>query len=249
MKPYFFLFVLSAIFSLNTVSAQGLTQEHKQYIRSFIAAVKNQDKTWISNHVEYPLNRTYPIPSIKNKKALLSRFNAIFDKTLIERITKSNIDKDWSLAGWRGIMLLDGVIWLNESGNLIAVNYQSQQEKKYRETLIQNDKQNIHTSIRDYKSPEFIGYTNEYSVRIDQMFDSTFRYTSWKKGEKMLKSPDLVLFKGSLSLEGSIGNKVYEFKNGDYVYQIHDTYDSSVSSKVLIVLKNDIVKYKQVLNF
>jgi len=43
LKPYFFLFVLSAIFSLNTVSAQGLTQEHKQYIRSFIAAVKNQD--------------------------------------------------------------------------------------------------------------------------------------------------------------------------------------------------------------
>jgi hypothetical protein len=243
------LIFLFTILSINAVSAQGLTQEQKQHVQSFIAAVKNQDKTWISNHVEYPLNRMYPIPSIKNKKVFLARFNAIFDKTLVKQITTSNIEKDWFVMGWRGIMLLDGVIWLNESGNLIAVNYQSQQEKKYRETLIQNDKQNIHTSIRDYKSPEFIGYTNEYLVRIDQMIDNTFRYSSWKKGEKMLKSPDLLLFKGTLILEGSIGNKVYEFKNDDYEYQIHDTYDSNVSSKVLIIFKKGIVIYKQALKF
>jgi hypothetical protein len=81
------------------------------------------------------------------------------------------------------------------------------------------------------------------------MIDNTFRYSSWKKGEKMLKSPDLLLFKGTLSLEGSIGNKVYEFKNDDYEYQIHDTYDSNVSSKVLIIFKKGIVIYKQALKF
>ncbi len=244
-----FLFILLTILNINAFSAQGLTQEHKQHVQSFIAALKKQNKTWISNHIEFPLNRMYPIPSIKNKKVFLARFNAIFDKTLIEQITKSNIDKDWSLAGWRGIMLADGDVWLNENGNLIAVNYQSQQEKKYRETLIQNDKQNIHTSIKDYKSPEFTGYTNEYLVRIDQMIDNTFRYSSWKKGEKMLNSPDLVLLKGILNIEGSFGNKVYEFKNYDYEYQIHDTYYGNVSSKILIILKKGVVVYKQALKF
>ena len=236
-----FLFILLTILSINAVSAQGLTQEHKQHVRSFIAAVKNQDKTWISNHVEYPLNRMYPILSIKNKKVFLARFNAIFDKTLVKQITTSNIEKDWSVMGWRGIMLLDGVIWLNESGNLIAVNYQSQQEKKYRETLIQNDKKNIHASIRDYKSPEFIGHTKDYLVRIDQMEDNTYRYSSWKKGEKMSMLPDLILLKGQLSIEGSIGNQIFEFINGEYKYLIQDDLDS----KVLIVYKNSDILYKK----
>ena len=236
----FLLFFLTILF-FNAVSAQGLTQEHKQHVRSFIAAVKNQDKTWISNHVEYPLNRMYPILSIKNKKVFLARFNAIFDKTLVKQITTSNIEKDWSVMGWRGIMLLDGVIWLNESGNLIAVNYQSQQEKKYRETLIQNDKKNIHASIRDYKSPEFIGHTKDYLVRIDQMEDNTYRYVSWKKGEKMSMLPDLILLKGQLSIEGSIGNQIFEFINGEYKYLIQDDLDS----KVLIVYKNSDILYKK----
>jgi hypothetical protein len=183
----------------------------------------------------------YPILSIKNKKVFLARFNAIFDKTLVKLITTSNIEKDWLVMGWRGIMLLDGVIWLNESGNLIAVNYQSQQEKIHRETLIQNDKQNIHTSIRDYKSPEFIGYTNEYLVRIDQMIDNTFRYSSWKKGEKMSMLPDLILLKGQLSIEGNIGNQIFEFINGEYKYLIQDDLDS----KVLIVYKNSDILYKK----
>ena len=183
----------------------------------------------------------YPILSIKNKKVFLARFNAIFDKTLVKQITTSNIEKDWIVMGWRGIMLLDGVIWLNESGNLIAVNYQSQQEKKYRETLIQNDKKNIHASIRDYKSPEFIGHTKDYLVRIDQMEGNTYRYVSWKKGEKMSMLPDLILLKGQLSIEGSIGNQIFEFINGEYKYLIQDDLDS----KVLIVYKNSDILYKK----
>jgi hypothetical protein len=53
--------------------------------------------------------------------------------------------------------------------------------------------------------------------------------------------PDLILLKGQLSIEGSIGHHIFEFINGEYKYLIQDDLDS----KVLIVYKNSDILYKK----
>ena len=46
----------------------------------------------ISNIISFPLDRQYPIPSIKNKIEFINRFNEVFDQFLIDRIAKSKIE-------------------------------------------------------------------------------------------------------------------------------------------------------------
>lgn len=88
----------------------------------------------ISENIVYPLKRTSPIPSVKNAEELKERFDSIFDEDLIRIITSSDIDQ-WSEMGWRGIMLDDGILWMDYDGKITAVNYQSKYEKKLAKKL------------------------------------------------------------------------------------------------------------------
>ena len=88
----------------------------------------------ISENIVYPLKRTSPIPSVENAEELKERFDSIFDEDLIRIITSSDIDQ-WSEMGWRGIMLDDGILWMDYDGKITAVNYQSKYEKKLAKKL------------------------------------------------------------------------------------------------------------------
>lgn len=58
--------------------------------------------------------------------------------------------------GWRGIMLDNGTIWIDsDEGKIIAVNYQSDFEKKLRKELINKEKENVHVSLKTFESPTY----------------------------------------------------------------------------------------------
>ena len=118
-------------FSAHTVS--GAEQQYSSVVREFINAVKTKDPDNISVYISFPLRREAPIPPIINKQQFIKRFDEVFDNTLISKIINSDADKDWSQVGWRGIMLGNGDIWLNDSGRLIALNIQSEAEAKLKE--------------------------------------------------------------------------------------------------------------------
>ena len=104
---------------------------------------KSYNVDQIPNFISFPLDRQYPIPSIKNKNEFNKRFSEVFDKILIDKIANSKIEQ-WSEVGWRGIMLDDGVVWMaNSDGIITAVNYQSDFEKKLRSDLIAKEKENL----------------------------------------------------------------------------------------------------------
>jgi hypothetical protein len=181
--------------------------------------MKTKNKEKISSMVNYPLAREYPIPEVKNKNELLKRFDEIFDNKLMTLILKSKIKTDWSEMGWRGIMLLDGVVWLNTTGELIVVNYQSQFEKKKKEGLITVQRNSLHESLRNYKRPVCILETSKYRIRIDDMGNEIFRYASWKLQQSMSEKPEVVLLNGKVEFDGSGGNHSYIFKSGEYIYE------------------------------
>ncbi|WP_411811192.1 hypothetical protein ACLB9Y_14305 [Chryseobacterium scophthalmum] len=175
----------------------------------------------ISQNVNFPLRREYPIPEIKNREQFKQRFNEVFDEVLINEIADSKL-KQWSEVGWRGIMLNNGTVWIDsDEGKIIAVNYQSDFEKKLRKELINNEKENVHSSLKTFESPTYKIKTKKYLIRIDELENKKYRYASWKINKKESSKPDLILNNGELEFQGSGGNHVITFTNGNYIYKVY----------------------------
>ena len=170
--------------------------------------------------VDFPLHREYPIPNIVNEKKFRQRFREVFDKTLIDKIINSEINQ-WSEVDWKGIMLKDGIVWINcDEGKIIAVNYQSEFEKKLRKDLIVKEKENVHMSLKDFESPAYKIKTKSYLIRVDKLSNGKYRYASWKIDERESLKPGIILNNGDLEFDGSVGNHIITFINGNYTYKI-----------------------------
>jgi len=206
-------------FNLTFVSGQDMTIKNQKIVQKFIETIKTKNKEKICSLVRYPLTRENPIPEVKNKNELLKRFDEVFDTKLLTLIVKSKIKTDWSEMGWRGIMLLDGEVWLDFDGKLIGVNYQSQFEKKKKEELITIQKNSIHESLRNFVRPIYILETSKYRIRIDDMGHDKYRYASWKLQQNMSEKPEVLLLNGKVEFDGSGGNHSYFFKSGEYTYE------------------------------
>lgn len=211
-----FLFIQSILFS-----EEVLNPEYQTLIKPFITAVKNNNTSAICKMIRYPLKREYPIPSIMNEEEMLMRFNEVFDDKLKEEILKSSIESDWDDVGWRGIMLNRGTLWIDYNGSIHAINYQSENEKKFKEKLIKNEKNNVHTSLQKFELPCLVCVTKKFKIRIDDLGDYNYRYAVWPKEKEQNEQPDLILKNGKWVPDGSGGNHYYEFINNKYKYRIY----------------------------
>ena len=203
------------------MQSQDLKPEYQKFISSFISEVKSNNKNAVAARITFPLKREYPIPTVINKTDFIKRYNEIFDKTLISKITKSNPAKDWSEMGWRGIMLNQGDLWMDTNGKIIAINYQSEAEKKQKNTLIAAQKKTVNSSISNFKEPVAILETSKFRIRIDDLGNDNYRYASWSVKKKMTDTPDLIIEKGKFFADGTGGNHYYEFIKGNFRYECH----------------------------
>lgn len=215
------LYITIFIFSNYLAIGQDLKTDYQKFIKSFIANVKSNNKAGVSGFISFPLEREYPIPAIKNKADFIKRYDQIFDAKLKSEIIKSNPAKDWSEMGWRGIMLNQGTVWIDNEGKISSINYQSQYEKNLKTKLISADKARLHSSIAKFKSPEYILETSKFRIRIDDLGNNNYRYASWSLKKPMSEKPDLVITNGKWTADGSGGNSYFDFKKGDYVYQCY----------------------------
>jgi hypothetical protein len=217
--------LLLAVFLYASVTAFGQDNPNPnpKAVAAFIATVKKQDKQAIADKVIYPFRRQYPLTPVSNKQEFLARYNEIFDDSLVHIITNSDPAKDWNSGGWRGISLNRGQVWLDDNGKLIGINYQTKIEAAKRAALIEADKSHIFPSLRDYKQPVLAFQTDKYQVRIDDMGNSNFRYTSWLANAKTIDQPDMIIPEGKFIREGSGGNHYFSFENGAYTYKVEIT--------------------------
>lgn len=199
----------------------AVDKKYHDEVSPIINAFKNLDKRDISTLISFPITRKSPVPPIKNKQELIERFDEIFDKQFIDLISNSNLDKDWSMMGWRGIMFSNGKLWLDTSGKIRSINYQTLKEKAYQARLIEKQKLTLHLSLKNYIKPILAWRTAKFHIRIDDIGDSNYRYASWGIDKKTTDKPDLVLFKGKRVFEGSGGNHYYLFTNGKYIYRCY----------------------------
>lgn len=213
--------VLLIAFALQIVvfgQSSKLKEEQVQAIHKLINVIKTGNKAKIADLIEYPLRREYPLKDVKSRSEFIQRFSEILDEELVRRITKSTIE-DWSQVGWRGIMLGNGTIWISDKGRITTVNYQGPKEKQLLLSAIQNDKNKLPKSLRNFDKPVYLINTKNYRIRIDEKSEGNYRYTSWKRMHAR-KEPDLILDKGVIEFLGSGGSHTITFKNNDYTYII-----------------------------
>lgn len=234
-----FLFV----FKFSYGQSNRLDSTKLSHIKKVIELFKQGNVNSISEVIEYPLRRDYPIPSVKNDMEFKLRFNEIFDQSMIDRLGNSKMD-EWSDMGWRGIMFDNGVIWLDSNeGKIIAVNEQSNFEKKQINDLLKKDKEQLHSSLQKFQSPTYKLRTKNYLIRIDKLADYKYRFASWKIGGEEWQKPDIILKNGQIEYQGSAGNEFFTFTNENYTYKIQRNILSFVASSefTLEVTKNGML--------
>lgn len=128
------LLLISFVSQIYFSQSEKLNDDKIANIKNIITLFQQKNIQKISNFVNFPLRREYPIPEIKNREQFKQRFNEVFDKKLIDKIAHSKTEQ-WSEVGWRGIMLANGDVWIDsDEGKIIAVNHQSDFEKAEKRT-------------------------------------------------------------------------------------------------------------------
>lgn len=118
-------------------------------------------------------------------------------------------------------MLDNGVVWMSfQPGFISAINYQSKREKNIQAELIRKDKEQLHATLRNFKSPVYKIQTEKFLIRIDELSENSYRYVSWRAGVNEAILPDLVMKNGLCELQGSGGNHEFTFVNGIYTYKV-----------------------------
>jgi hypothetical protein len=203
--------------------AQVTNPNERKIVQQFINCFNPVNKEKIAAKIDFPYNRSAPLQDIKSKQEFIELFDQIFDAQLIKKIQESKAASDWSAMGYKGFMLENGIVWLNEDGGLKATNYMTSGEKQLRENIKNNDKKTVYPSLKKYLATALILYTKDYLIRVDKMGEYSYRYAAWKAGSKMSDKPEIVINNGEIHFEGSGGNHGYKFTNGDY------TYDCSIN--------------------
>lgn len=218
MKKIHFIILLTL--SLTTFGQDKLSRENIKSINQFVQLIKLNQKEQLAKRVNYPIERQYPLPIIKNSTEFIKRYDELFDTNIISKLINSNVKSDWSAVGWRGIMFLNGDLWLDYDGNLISVNYQTDFEKNKLKGLITSEKQTLNKQVQNYKKPIYLLETTKFKIRIDDLGNGNYRYSSWSKNADMKTKPGLIISNGIVKFDGSGGNHSYFFTNNEYIYEI-----------------------------
>ena len=201
-------------------------------IDRFVNTFRTGDNAELANVIHFPLDRKYPIPPIERDE-FLARYHEVFDAEL-SRIIIDAEPTEWSAVGWRGIMLRNGLLWLDYDGKVSAINYDSAYELAEIERLLQlrkelreQERNQLHYSLREYSRPILEWETDTYRVRIDHIHETEYRYAAWKSDASHDAVPDMVLYAGSMKQEGigccgSCGGShtIFGFINGKYLYEV-----------------------------
>ena len=223
MKKWLLL-ILCLVLNLNVAHANDVAEnepsETNVAVQKFKDAIKTNDPQIIAKYVVYPYKTRTPLPDIKNETDFIKNHDLILDDNLKQIINDSK-PENWASAGWRGIMLYEGLVWISADGKLEAVNYRTKKERDYAAKWYENDKQTMYESLRQYDKNVYIFNTDTKLGRIDEIETENgekYRLALWNKDEQMSAKPQVLVSDGTVKYFGSANNAEYYFKSGEYEY-------------------------------
>jgi hypothetical protein len=191
--------------------------------RQIIQLIKSDDAKQLAKLVAYPLNRGNPLPDIKNENDFISSYHMLFDNSFKDLLTQYNDSIIFERNGSYGLVGggFSGEIWLDEHGKISAINYNSKEEQKAKQILVQRIKKKIHSSVNKWNENVLVAKSEKLLIRIDRT-DKGLRYVSWGKGKTMTDSPDIILYYGLEEARGTMGGWTWTFKSGEWTYVVDD---------------------------
>ena len=137
-------------------------------VNRFIEAVRNRDKDRLAGIIDFPLRRRYPLPYI-SRGEFLARYDEIFDDQFTTMIVSAD---ECGRIGWGELQLQSGLVWFNDGGQVIYVDYESEIQSQERNALIEMERRELHESLREYSYPVLEWETSTYRIRIDYTGDA-----------------------------------------------------------------------------
>ncbi|MCE3231814.1 MAG: hypothetical protein K0R98_71 [Rickettsiaceae bacterium] len=206
-------------------------------------ALRTNDRQTVANLITYPLDREEPLPPIKNSQEFLENWDDYFNAEIIDAITTSTPDT----IGWRGVQLNGGSVWFADGG-IKRFNFTTD---KYNQKLANAKKlesEKLYPSAKGYDKIVFQCSTDKLYIRT-QYHGEDLRYFAWKKGATLSSKPEIELTSGKIDYQGTGGNYVMTFKNGNYTYELEVTnLCGQTCDNYLVVSKGDKELSNQVCN-
>lgn len=234
------IFVLLLFVSFNGL-AKDLTDAQKKAISTFISLVDNRDWIGISETISYPFKRTHPLEDIGTKEDFLSKQNELFDDSLINLITNSHPDSNWHVIGTKGLRFMKGEVWLDNTGALIGVEYQTEMTKSMESEMIRADREALPVFLQEYDRPVLTMDAGKWVIRIDLVKGMSYRFVGWIQGNRNPNRDAVeIIFNGFLEYQGAGGNHTYTFTNdlGTFVCYINETREEGQPEGELVLFRD-----------
>lgn len=194
----------------------------KRY-RQIVRLIKTNKAKELSTMVTYPIKRVNPLKDITNAKEFIAYFPVLFDEAFKKKMTLYNDTDIFEHNGEYGLVggSFDGDIWLNETGDLKAINYSSKREIELKNQLTKAIQSKMYPDVNHWDENILVLQSTKLLIRLDRV-NHNIRYVSWSKGRPNSEKPDLILNNGLEEAQGTQGGRTYTFKNGDWTYVIDD---------------------------
>lgn len=200
-------------------------------ILTFIEEGKKENLPVIANLFEYPIERPYPLPPIKDSAEFVRYGKIIFDDSIRKVLSETTIE-DWDERGWRGFFLHNYFVESSfDDGKMIYIMYKSEEEKKLREQYIKEEIKSLHPSLQediDIPIGTYLSADSQWIGRLDLLKSGIHRFSMYKQGSDLSALPYFTETESIYQIEGSQANKYFEFENDSLrVVLLLTSYDSS----------------------
>lgn len=212
-------------------------------IHDILFNILNDNRDAVADHIFYPFQRKYPLPWIKNKEEMLQSYDIIFTDELKQKIVENS--KIHSI-GCRGMAICDYLMCgktYDDGFKIYDIYMESAEEKALWEKAMVERKANLHPSVQDCIEPIRIYRTKKFTIMIDKVSEKEngYRYACWRAGTDMKDTPSLVLYNGTVDVQGSIRLTSYTFTNNIYKYVVDEAEGLFVYKNEKLILKDDII--------
>lgn len=190
------------------------TSSLPEEVRPVADAIIEDSPEKFASLVSYPMERPYPLKNVKDSAEMVNYYPTIVDKTLKKAVEEAP-DSVWEQQGWRGWTLANGSYFWIDDGKIYAMSYVSQEENTMLDSLRYEEIASLEPSMQLGWSPVLcvIDTVNNAIFRIDSQEDTNptiYRLAGYADTTDLSASPNLMLY-GHLDLDGTMGNRFYEF--------------------------------------
>jgi hypothetical protein len=191
--------------------------------RYVVQLIKADNARELSKWVRYPLQRSYPLPPVKNATEFIAYYPVLFDKPLKKLLAQYDDTDVMARNGSYGLVggPFSGEIWMNDDGKITTVNYSSAQEQQNRQALIAKERQQMHPSVRNWEENVVYARSEKLLVRVDRTAGG-LRYACWGKGKTMKDAPDIMLHNGTEDAQGTMGGWIWTWTNNGWTYVVDE---------------------------